>query len=275
MATLHQFEQSAMRRLRAKLLRRGQDVTERAAQRSCLVIAPHPDDETLGCGATIMRKVAAGKAVHVAIVTDGRASHKSVLVPPKDLAQIRHTEAVRACELMGVPRERVVFLDVQDGHVQHAGKDLAVWLEEILISTAPDELLAPSPIDKNPDHRAIAAVVRRLLAMGVIRCPVLEYPVWFWTFRAWMEPGQTQPMRALRLMTTPGWAASGLSPVLVRTDGFLDRKREALACHKSQTTNMTGEASWATLEPAFLENFFQSHEMFFELAAAASLARAG
>lgn len=275
MSTLQQFEHSAMRRLRAKLLRRGQDVTERATQRSCLVIAPHPDDETLGCGATVMRKVAAGKAVHVAIVTDGRASHKSVLVPPKDLAQIRHTEAVKACEAMGVPRERVVFLDVQDGHAQHAQKDLAVWLEEILISTNPDEVLSPSPIDKNPDHRAIASVVRRLVSVGSLRCPVLEYPVWFWTLRSWMEPGKTNPLRAMQMFALPGLATSGLSPVLVRTDGFLERKREALMCHKSQMTNMTGEATWSTLEPAFIENFFQPHEIFFELPPAARLAKAG
>src|SRR5690349_19075047 len=59
---------------RPLLLSRAEDVTSQAAARSCLVLAPHPDDETLGCGATIMRKRAAGTPVHVVIATDGRHS---------------------------------------------------------------------------------------------------------------------------------------------------------------------------------------------------------
>jgi len=47
------------------------DDTATSAARSALVLAPHPDDETLGCGATILRKRAAGTPVHVLIVTDG------------------------------------------------------------------------------------------------------------------------------------------------------------------------------------------------------------
>ena len=52
---------------RQLLLSRAEDMTPETATRSCLVLAPHPDDETLGCGATIMRKLAAGTSVQIVI----------------------------------------------------------------------------------------------------------------------------------------------------------------------------------------------------------------
>jgi GlcNAc-PI de-N-acetylase len=60
--------------MRSLLRHLGTDVTHSAARRSCVVIAPHPDDETLGAGATIMRKVDAGTPVHVVVATDGSKS---------------------------------------------------------------------------------------------------------------------------------------------------------------------------------------------------------
>lgn len=258
---LGQFEHGAMRRLRSRLLRRGTDATDIAAKRSCLVIAAHPMEETLGCAATIMRKVAAGRDVHVALVTDGRESHKSAVIPPKDFAQIRHTETVKACERMGIPRERVVFFDVQDGHVQHHAKDLSVWLEELLISISPDEVLSPSPIDEQIDNRTTAAVVRRMAEMRVIKAPVYEYPVRFWSMAAWTGAGAS----AWRLVASPASVAGSMRARVVRTHGFLERKREVLMCHASQVTNLTGERGWATLTPRFTANFFLTHEIFFEL----------
>src|ERR1700691_4831515 len=60
--------------VRGALFRTGADVTYATTRRPCLVLAPHPDDETLGVGATIMRKVDAGTPVHLAIATDGSKS---------------------------------------------------------------------------------------------------------------------------------------------------------------------------------------------------------
>ena len=62
---------------RTALGRTAHDLTDVVATRSALVLAPHPDDETIGCGATILRKVAAGTPVTVFVATDGRHSHRS------------------------------------------------------------------------------------------------------------------------------------------------------------------------------------------------------
>jgi GlcNAc-PI de-N-acetylase len=82
---------------RPLLLSRANDMTSQTAIRSCLVLSPHPDDETLGCGATIMQKLAAGSLVHVAIATDGRYWPPNTNLSADALVQIREHEARRAC----------------------------------------------------------------------------------------------------------------------------------------------------------------------------------
>ena len=85
-----------------------------------LVVAPHPDDEVLGCGGLIDQAVAAGAEVHVAIMTNGDASELSIILGEKDLSLSsqayvalglrRQQESLRALAVMGVPPDRVHFL---------------------------------------------------------------------------------------------------------------------------------------------------------------------
>ena len=54
-----------------RCLRRGTAFDEAALRRPAFILAPHPDDETFGCGGTIARKLAAGATIHVIVMTDG------------------------------------------------------------------------------------------------------------------------------------------------------------------------------------------------------------
>lgn len=261
--TARSLEAMAMRRLRSALFDSAQDATGQSSLRSCLVIAPHPDDETLGCGATIARKVQAKRRVNVMVCTDGRHSHHSSLIPPNDLAQIREVECTEACKTLGVPKEDIEFLRYEDSHLSHRMDDLFHEITDAVAACKPDEILSPSPIDRNPDHRAIAAVMDELVRRGVVSCPVLEYPVWFWTARAWAKDSHGSPMAVLPTILMPSRAAHSLRPVQISTEGFLDIKREALAKHKSQVSNLTGEQDWAVLDSHFLSHFFLPAELFF------------
>jgi LmbE family N-acetylglucosaminyl deacetylase len=262
-STARSLEAMAMGRLRSALFRRAQDATGQSSLRSCLVIAPHPDDETLGCGATIARKIAARRRVNVVVCTDGRNSHRSSLIPPGDLAQIREVECMEACKTLGVIKEDIEFLRFEDGLLMHRMEDLFHELTDAIAACKPDEILTPSPIDRHPDHRAVGAVMDELVRRGVVTCPVLEYPVWFWTARSWARDAHGSPLAALPTLLMPARAADALRPVAISTEGFLDLKREALAKHKSQVANLTGEPGWATLDASFLAHFFLSAEMFF------------
>ena len=219
------------------------------ATRSCLVLAPHPDDETLGCGATIMRKLAAGTSVQIVIATDGRYWPPSTKLSADALAEIREEEAHRAGAILGLPRENISFLRFEDGRLAEHRRLLRDRLVDIFDKMDPEEIFAPSIIDSHPDHRVLAELGRELAHARSGRFPVLyEYPIWFWDPRIW------RVKQLLELRTR-----------IVRTENFLIRKREAIAAYRSQVTNLTGDPSWATLRPGFLRQFLQSEETFFEV----------
>jgi LmbE family N-acetylglucosaminyl deacetylase len=227
-----------------------EDVTSLTATRSCVVLAPHPDDETLGCGATIMRKLAAGTPVTVVIATDGRHSHHSYMLSANALIEIREEEARRAGAILGLARENIVFLNFEDRCLAEHRRLLRNQLADILDSLNPEEIFVSSIIDTHPDHRVLAELGRELAHARNGRFPVLyEYPIWFWGIHELWRVKQLLELRTR----------------IVRTENFLIRKREAIAAYRSQVTNLTGEPSWATLRPGFLRQFLQSEETFFEV----------
>src|SRR5438270_10321937 len=76
-----------------------------------LVVSPHPDDESLGCGGTLHRHVEAGDAVRVVFLTSGE--HGGHGLPPSEAGALREQEARRAAEIIGI--EEVEFWRLTDG----------------------------------------------------------------------------------------------------------------------------------------------------------------
>ena len=79
-----------------------------------LVLAPHPDDESLGCGGLIALLRDAKATVTVIFVTSGSASHTSKMYPAGVLSKIRESEAINACAELGVSTEHIHFLHAPD-----------------------------------------------------------------------------------------------------------------------------------------------------------------
>jgi LmbE family N-acetylglucosaminyl deacetylase len=233
---------------RPLLLSRAEDVTSQTATRSCLVLAPHPDDETLGCGATIMRKLAAGTPVQVIIAADGNW-YRSSKLSVDAVNEIREEEARRACAILGLPCENITFLRFEDRRLADHRGLLRDRLFDILDTMNPEEIFVSSIIDNHPDHRVLAELGRELAQARRDRFPVLyEYPIWFWDPRIW------RVTRLLQLRTR-----------IVRTEEFRTRKREAIAAYRSQVTNLLGETRRAPLRRGFLRQFLQAEEIFFEI----------
>ncbi|HEX2493551.1 MAG TPA: PIG-L family deacetylase [Steroidobacter sp.] len=115
-----------------------------------LVVAPHPDDEAIGCGGTILRHVAAADYVCVAIATDGRRSR--VVSDPAVMAQVRRQEAENAARLLGVARCQC--LGFPEGEWRLA--DMAPRFDSLLAELSPQIVYAPSLIDFHPEHLAVA-----------------------------------------------------------------------------------------------------------------------
>jgi LmbE family N-acetylglucosaminyl deacetylase len=233
---------------RPLLLLRAEDMTSQTATRSCLVLAPHPDDETLGCGATIMRKRAAGTPVQVVIATDGRYWPPLSKLSPDALAEMREKEARQAAAILGLSTENIVFLRFEDGRLADRRRLLRDRLADIIDQMKPEEIFVPSIIDAHSDHRVLAELGRELVQARRYRFPRLfEYPIWFWDRRIL----NIKHLLQLRVRT-------------VQIAQFLKRKHKAIEAYRSQVTNSIGAAGW-TARPGFLRQFLRREEIFFEV----------
>lgn len=126
-----------------------------------LVLAPHPDDEVLGPGATIAVAARAGVHVAVTVLTDGAAQGD---------AGVRAAEARCAAAALGVAKPEMWGLP--DRSLRPAGATLGRRLRRLLVESGADTVLLPSPVELHPDHRALALAVQRAirrLTLGGLR----------------------------------------------------------------------------------------------------------
>jgi LmbE family N-acetylglucosaminyl deacetylase len=133
-----------------------------------LIVAPHPDDEVLGCGGTIAWHRARGHEVFVHLVGNRVIDHT------RDEDYIKDTlnQARRAAGILGVID--LFFSDLPDEQLDHKLIDLIVPLEEVVNKVAPDVAYVPNETDSDQDHRAVAWATR-VSCRGVGR--VLAYEV--------------------------------------------------------------------------------------------------
>ena len=185
-----------------------------------VVLAPHADDESLGCGLLLASLWKEGGRAHVACLTDGAASHpRSRAVPPARMRGLRREELGRAVGLLGGRDRDVTFFDLPDAaahRVHGPGEDPARRLAALVDRLGAATLVAPSPLDPHCDHEAGAAAARRVAE----RRPglrLLFYPVW----SRWHARGGRPP--------TPSGART-----LAWGRGPRHDKRAAIHAHRSQ-----------------------------------------
>lgn len=259
------------------------------AATSLLVVAPHPDDETLCCAGVIQRVVHAGGRVSVVWITSGDASELDMLLIEKsvfpehaqlrELAARRMQEARTAATRLGVPAGGLLFLGYPDrgvlsllteyrtspytsgftgaaavpypaalfpGH-PYTGESLERDFAAVLERVQPTLILAPSPRDSHPDHRAAG-----LLAGAVSARRGLAGEVRYWIVHGgegWPSPRAPLPGVPL----TPPPRSRGLSlSVFELQPAEEDRMLEALRAYDTQMR---------TIAP-FLLAFVRSTELF-------------
>jgi len=119
--------------------------------RRVLVLAPHPDDETIGCGGSLAIHTRAGDPVKVVFLTNGAAGDSSGGFRRDQYVNIREQEAKNACGCLGVTD--LEFWAYDDRSL--AGSRGALRrLIDLLEVFRPDIVYAPSPLEFHPDHRA-------------------------------------------------------------------------------------------------------------------------
>lgn len=245
--------------VKAVIVWRARDVTDEVAVRSAVVLAPHPDDETLGCGGVILRKRAAGTPVTVVVVTDGRHSHRTAAITPDMLAARRHEELREAAVRLQLAPDSVRWIDIEDGTVASNEDRLVSIVEELLAELKPDELYVTSADEPHPDHAAVGRAGRRA-ARSLPGVTVLEYPVWLW--ESWpLRPGN----RIGSLLEAAG-RILGRHAVAVQTESFLAAKLLALDAHQTQVARPAGilaSEEWAVLPDQVMKAAGEGVEIFF------------
>ncbi|MGN6482368.1 PIG-L deacetylase family protein [Luteibacter sp.] len=207
--------------------------------RPLMVVAPHPDDESLGLGGLIAAARALNLPVTVVFLTDGERSHVgSPTWPARRLAAHRRLEAVAALGELGVAGASAHFLGLGDTRL-HAldGAAQATAQAKLATLAAPNTLVCvTAATDPHSDHQAAAALVDRVpWAAGV---EIMHYPVWTWTRRDADLP--ITPLRGVRIDVAT----------------HLPRKRAAIAAHRTQHGELIHDAAEAfVLDSAFLARF--------------------
>ncbi|HZL34483.1 MAG TPA: PIG-L family deacetylase [Tepidisphaeraceae bacterium] len=168
------------------------------SHKSALIVAPHHDDETFGCGGLIALKRQAGVEVRIVIVTDGRQSHSHIEGLDGDqLMRTRKDEALRAAALLGVSPRDVLFLDLPDQGLTHLEESLRrrgiLQIAELLRAFDPGELYMNHPLDCHPDHEAVYRLIDAASAQAGVAPDVYCYPIWLlWKgeFRLSLHPSE-------------------------------------------------------------------------------------
>ena len=170
-----------------------------------IVLAAHPDDETLGAGGLLATAAFRGVRTVVVVATDGDGSHpESTTWSRRELARERRVELTRAIDELA-PGSAMSFLGLPDGHLREHRERLARLVRSAIVSesvagTADDPLrtliVAPWSGDGHRDHRVLGEVAEEVARELGHR--TLGYPIWLWH---WADPAE---------IDTRGWSVLGL-----------------------------------------------------------------
>lgn len=225
-----------------------------------LVIAPHPDDESLGCGGLLAACAAAGRPARVVVVSDGAGSHPNSRAWPRErLVAQRQAEARAAVAALGLdPARDIAFLGLPDTAVPLAGAGFDAAVAALLQAAgpAPGTVFAPWRHDPHRDHTASFAIAAAALLTLPPRTRLFAYPVWGLAF-AHPIPGFPLPPEP-RLPAPP----RGLRLDVAR---HLPAKRQAVAAHVSQVGALIeDDPAGFRLPEAALALAFRPFELFLE-----------
>lgn len=210
-----------------------------------VVLAAHPDDETLGAGGLIATAAAAGVRVTVVVCTDGSRSHpRSPTTVPGRLATLRRAELRSALDRLA-PAARVQLLGLPDGELAAHADELSTVLDDLV--EAGDLVVAPWRLDRHPDHEAAGTVAQAAAERVGAAC--WQYPIWAWH---WAAPGSAElPWRELRRFEL--------------ADRAVRAKAAAMDAHRSQhraLSDLPGDE--ALLSAEFLAHFRRPFEIFLD-----------
>lgn len=140
-----------------------------------LVLSPHPDDEIIGCGGTLLRAVRAGAQVTVLQATDGSASAALDDAPQGVRRTVRLDEAQVVAEAAGF--QPTIWWREDNGAFRYRD-DLVAGLRQTLLEIRPTLIFTPFLADRHADHTTLNRIVASALETDVSNARIVCYEVW-------------------------------------------------------------------------------------------------
>ena len=149
-----------------------------------LIVAPHPDDEVLGCSGLIQRLLREGKRVDVVILSGGEKSHAGCCqIEESLLIGSRRNLSCKAAGLLGLSLKNLHFLNYPDGSISYDCPETG-QLKNLIEGLQPDAIFVPHRGEGWSDHLAAGDIVRKLIGKDS-KIELYEYCVWFWFYNIW------------------------------------------------------------------------------------------
>ncbi|WP_339531170.1 PIG-L family deacetylase [Pseudomonas mucidolens] len=214
--------------------------------RRAVIIAPHPDDEVLGCGGLLQGLAALDRTLQLISVTDGSASHPgSRRWPAQRLSVVRPQESAQALHRLGLPLHSLKWLRAgfADSQVAAREDELGEFIQRHL--KPGDVVFTTWREDGHCDHEAVGrASARAALAVGA---SLVELPIWTWH---WATPDDQQvPWHRARKIALTAEAIA--------------RKRHAMHAFASQLEGDPQIGLPPVLAPYVIERLLQPFEVVF------------
>ena len=208
-----------------------------------LIVAPHPDDETLGCGMALAAAAAAGRRIAILLLTDGEASHPGSRLFPEDKRRaLRRRELSRALATLAPGRRvRIWAAQCPDGASEHFAEDERLFASALGAARGHGTRSVWSTWGGDPhcDHAAAAKLAARLAHdLGAAH----------WSFPVWGRFGERPVPQPLHLFERRRFASA---------------KRAAMAAHASQMTHLIDDDPEGFVMPPALAAHFQTHPEIF------------
>lgn len=147
-----------------------------------LLVAPHPDDEIIGCAGLIQQTLKTGKKIDVVILTGGGKSHSNCCNIDEDtLIETRRKLSRKAAQIVGLPLEHLHFLNYPDGGISYKNRETE-RLKQLIEELSPEAIFIPHKGEGWSDHVEAGNVIRKLKLSGI---QLYEYCVWFWYYNVW------------------------------------------------------------------------------------------
>jgi LmbE family N-acetylglucosaminyl deacetylase len=226
-------------------------------ERKTIVFAPHPDDETLGCGGTIAKRLHEKNDVLVVVMTDGRNSFAEILdttsgPAPEEVKQIRMDEIKKAMTILGVSNENLVFFEFEDGKLSDSEIDAESKVVQILKKYLPSEVFFTYAKDNNSDHLATNRIVRRAIKSLNMHVAQYQYSI----IRSHLRVGP---------LIDSFFNFFTHNQISIDISEFLNIKKAALNEYKTQTTLWLPTQKKPVLSKRVIDMHLKEKEIFYRI----------